>query len=221
MYAIDRNCRFLQGPATDKNTTLRIAKAISLGQESHEILLNYRRDGTPFVNLLMCAPLYDDKGVIRYFIGAQVDVTGLVKDGLGIESFRNFLQKEKDEQQEQQRRSETPRPPNGIPSSRTRDTLAKLQELSTMFSQDESDTVNRNSRDGDDSTDAGSIRSGVPTSVKDRYQRKRIIGTDEIQDGNGLNFNHLNLNGNAAASNLPGIYRHVSFYYAILAVFYS
>jgi hypothetical protein len=39
-YAIDRNCRFLQGPATDKDCTLRIAKAISLGQESNEIVLN-------------------------------------------------------------------------------------------------------------------------------------------------------------------------------------
>jgi hypothetical protein len=39
-YAIDRNCRFLQGPATDKDCTLRLAKAISLGQETNEILLN-------------------------------------------------------------------------------------------------------------------------------------------------------------------------------------
>lgn len=39
----------------------------------------------------MCAPLYDDKGAVRYFIGAQVDVTGLVGEGQGIESFRALL----------------------------------------------------------------------------------------------------------------------------------
>ncbi|KUJ12263.1 uncharacterized protein LY89DRAFT_623352 [Mollisia scopiformis] len=208
MYAIDRNCRFLQGPETDKDTTLRIAKAISLGQESNEILLNYRRDGTPFANLLMCAPLYDDKGIVRYFIGAQVDVTGLVKEGMGIESFRALLQKDKDEQKNLEVRSGTPRLSRAVNPNRPKETLAKLQELSMMFSQDESDIVNRNIRGGDDSTDGGSTRSGVPTSVKDRSQRKRIIGTEEMQDGIGLNFNHLNLNGSLATSSLPGVYKH-------------
>lgn len=184
-------------------------KAASLGQEYNEILLNYRRDGTPFVNLLMCAPLYDDKGIVRYFIGAQVDVTGLVREGLGIESFRQLLQKEKDGQIELERRSETPNPPNGIlpVTLKTKDTHAKLQELSMMFSQDESDVVNRNLRGGEDSTDAGSV-SGVLTSVKDRNQRRRIIGGDELGEGGGLNFNGLNLNGNPATSNLPGVYKY-------------
>lgn len=39
-YAIDRNCRFLQGPASDKNTLLRISRAISLGRECNELILN-------------------------------------------------------------------------------------------------------------------------------------------------------------------------------------
>ena len=39
-YAIDRNCRFLQGPGTDRNCTKRLAEAISQGRESNEILLN-------------------------------------------------------------------------------------------------------------------------------------------------------------------------------------
>lgn len=165
------------------------------------------------MNLLMCAPLYDDKGIVRYFIGAQVDVTGLVREGLGIESFRQLLQKEKDEQVESERRPEIPKPPNGILPviPKMKDTHAKLQELSMMFSKDESDVVNRNLRVGDDSTDAGSVRSGVPTSVKDRNQRRRIIGGDELGEGGGLNLNGLNLNGNPATSSLPGAYKHVSF----------
>ncbi|POS85153.1 hypothetical protein EPUL_003265, partial [Erysiphe pulchra] len=41
--AINRNCRFLQGPDTDRNTTSRISKAIANGLESNELLLNYFR----------------------------------------------------------------------------------------------------------------------------------------------------------------------------------
>lgn len=84
-----------------------------------------------------------------------------------------------------------------------------------MFSQDESDIVNRdivnrNIRGGDESTDAGSIRSGVPTSVKNRNQRKRIIGTDDLHDSPGLNLSNLNLNGNPVTGSLPGVYKHES-----------
>ncbi|KAK0120021.1 hypothetical protein ONS95_011436 [Cadophora gregata] len=64
-YAINSNCRFLQGPATDKDTTLRLAKAISLGQESNEILLNYRRDGTPFVSMFWASPLLPTSHCLR------------------------------------------------------------------------------------------------------------------------------------------------------------
>ncbi len=37
-------------------------------------LLNYRRDGTPFRNAVMIAPLFDDQGDLEYFIGSQVEV---------------------------------------------------------------------------------------------------------------------------------------------------
>jgi hypothetical protein len=46
----------------------------------------------------VCA-LFDGKGNVRYFIGAQVDVTGLVENGAGVESFRAFLQKDSQKDQ--------------------------------------------------------------------------------------------------------------------------
>ena len=52
---------------------------------------NSRRDGSPFVNLLMIAPLCDSRGQIRYHIGAQVDVSGLVKDCTDLESFQQLV----------------------------------------------------------------------------------------------------------------------------------
>jgi hypothetical protein len=52
------------------------------------------KDGTPLANLLMCAPLRDDKGTVRYFLGCQCDITGLVIEGIGIKSFRALLQQD-------------------------------------------------------------------------------------------------------------------------------
>ena len=53
-----------------------------------------RRDGSPFMNMLMIAPLCDSRGKIRYFIGAQVDVSGLVKDCTDLESLQQLIQRE-------------------------------------------------------------------------------------------------------------------------------
>lgn len=46
-----------------------------------------RRDGSPFLNLLLVAPLFDCHGVLRYFVGAQVDVTQVLLDGAGMDSL--------------------------------------------------------------------------------------------------------------------------------------
>ena len=41
--------------------------------------------------MLMIAPLCDSRGTIRYFIGAQVDVSGLVKDCTDLESLQKLV----------------------------------------------------------------------------------------------------------------------------------
>jgi hypothetical protein len=53
-----------------------------------------RRDGSPFMNLLMVAPLLDSRGTTRYFIGAQVDVSGLCKDSTDLEGLKRMLAKQ-------------------------------------------------------------------------------------------------------------------------------
>ncbi|KAJ0120194.1 hypothetical protein J7T55_001050 [Diaporthe amygdali] len=90
-HVIGRNCRFLQGPKTDPFSVRRIRDKISAGKEHFETFLNYRRDGSPFMNLLMIAPLYDSRGAIRYFIGAQVDVSGLAKQISGLDALQNLV----------------------------------------------------------------------------------------------------------------------------------
>lgn len=55
------------------------------------LTLNSRRDGSPFMNLLMIAPLCDSRGTIRYHIGAQVDVSGLAKECSDLESLNRLV----------------------------------------------------------------------------------------------------------------------------------
>ena len=69
------------------------------------------------MNLLMCAPLFDSRGKLRYFIGAQVDVSGLVKDCTDLEALQKLLIK-----QDAIARSEDP-------SEESKDVLQELSEM--------------------------------------------------------------------------------------------
>jgi hypothetical protein len=99
-YVLGRNCRFLQGPKTNPFSVARIKEKLAAGKEHCETFLNYRRDGSPFMNLLMVAPLYDSRGVVRYHIGAQVDVSGLVKECAGLESLGRVIERDNVEQRQ-------------------------------------------------------------------------------------------------------------------------
>ncbi|KAI3448675.1 hypothetical protein Pfo_005340 [Paulownia fortunei] len=72
---IGRNCRFLQGPDTDQNEVAKIRNAARTGTSYCGRLLNYKKDGTPFWNLLTITPIKDDKGRTIKFIGMQVEVS--------------------------------------------------------------------------------------------------------------------------------------------------
>ncbi|GAW16810.1 hypothetical protein ANO14919_062490 [Xylariales sp. No.14919] len=90
-FALGRNCRFLQGPKTNQHSVQRLREMLVVGKEHCEALLNYRRDGSVFMNLLMITPLYDNRGAIRYHLGAQVDVSGLLKECAGLASLGELV----------------------------------------------------------------------------------------------------------------------------------
>jgi PAS domain S-box-containing protein len=92
---IGKNCRFLQGKGTSRVAVMRLIEALQDGQEICETMLNYRKDGSPFVNLLLIAPLHDVDGKVRYFIGAQIDINGLVEEGRGLDSFASLLARDR------------------------------------------------------------------------------------------------------------------------------
>jgi PAS domain S-box-containing protein len=72
---LGRNCRFLQGPATDQAVVGKIRKALNGKYPDSMCLVNYRRDGTPFWNNLFISPLFDAQGAVVHYIGVQCDVT--------------------------------------------------------------------------------------------------------------------------------------------------
>ena len=72
--ATGRNCRFLQGPGTDREAVARIRQAIVDRRAISETLLNYRSDGRPFWNQLQVTPVLDEDGKLSHFVGIQTVV---------------------------------------------------------------------------------------------------------------------------------------------------
>ncbi|XP_072150909.1 phototropin-1A isoform X1 [Setaria viridis] len=77
---LGRNCRFLQGPETDRGTVKKIRDAIDNQTEVTVQLINYTKSGKKFWNLFHLQPMRDQKGDVQYFIGVQLDGTERVRD---------------------------------------------------------------------------------------------------------------------------------------------
>ena len=76
---VGRNCRFLQGPATDPEAVAQIRAALAERRTLTTTLLNYRKDGTAFWNQLSVSPVFDGEGSLVSFVGVQTDVTERVR----------------------------------------------------------------------------------------------------------------------------------------------
>jgi PAS domain S-box-containing protein len=73
---VGRNCRFLAGSATEEAVRSQVRDAVAQQKPVLVDILNYKRDGTPFRNGVMIAPLFDENGKLDYFLGSQVDLGG-------------------------------------------------------------------------------------------------------------------------------------------------
>jgi PAS domain S-box-containing protein len=89
-----QNCRFLQSPDgkveagvkrkyCDDNSVLFLKNSMSRQTEAQISLINYRKGGQPFMNLLTMIPIRDDSGDVFQFVGFQVD---LVENPLAVNS---------------------------------------------------------------------------------------------------------------------------------------
>lgn len=144
----------------------------------------------------MCAPLHDDRGEVRYFIGAQVDVSGLIEGGRGLESFESLLTED--------RSRDSLRPPGEVKKS-----LKKLQELSQMFCFEEGAVVQTHSRSNSLRDDASSTHRSIRGGQDhDTRPKRRVLGDDRAEDDDS---NTWTLSSIGPSGKLPGVYQNVAF----------
>jgi len=166
-----------------------------------------RRDGSPFLNLLMTAPLYDNRGSVRYFIGAQVDVTKLVENGRGIDSFERLLAEEnvKEEPADPAERQSNG---TGVPKK----PLEALGELGEMLSWDETMEIQARSRTAslrdDSSMNSSTTNIYGKRNIPTRAGGRRVLGTgsDDEADERAA----WGLSGSGLSGRLPGLYQNVT-----------
>lgn len=82
---VGHNCRFLQGPDgvvyqgmprkfVDENTAFRFRSTIEDRAEIQASIINYRKGGQPFVNLVTMIPIRWGGPDYRFYVGFQVDL---------------------------------------------------------------------------------------------------------------------------------------------------
>jgi PAS domain S-box-containing protein len=80
---LGRNCRFMQGPGTDEQTARRIGIHLARGQGCIEWIVNHRKNGSMFWNMLFISPVYDHDGRLLGHFGNQLDISNGVPAWLG------------------------------------------------------------------------------------------------------------------------------------------
>jgi len=91
-----RNCRFMQGSETDPETVAEIRRAIDDEESLSTVLRNYREDGTMFWNRLTIAPIRDEDGAVRNWVGFQTDVSERIEHERQLELAETVFENTQD-----------------------------------------------------------------------------------------------------------------------------
>ena len=100
---IGRNCRFLQGPATDPEAVKAIRNGVKAGKDTTVCLINYKKDGTPFWNQvrlahfrqgcqgsltsLPCSCCHCCSPCLQFFVAPLRGVDGTIVNYVGVQSM--------------------------------------------------------------------------------------------------------------------------------------
>ncbi|KAH8076073.1 PAS domain-containing protein [Aureococcus anophagefferens] len=68
---LGRNCRFLQGPASEPEALACLSACLQERQDCEVVLTNYRKNGQMFRNLVSFRPLFDADGGYRFVLCVQ------------------------------------------------------------------------------------------------------------------------------------------------------
>ena len=72
---VGQNCRFLQGPDTTPESVETVRQILLDRRVDTVEIVNYRKDGSRFLNALQLGPINDEDGKLIYFFGSQLDVS--------------------------------------------------------------------------------------------------------------------------------------------------
>jgi PAS domain S-box-containing protein len=86
---LGRNCRFLQGRDTDKETVERIRRGLAQGRPVSATIRNYRKDGKTFWNELNISPLFDADGHVISWVGILQDATSRMRTEDNLREAKN------------------------------------------------------------------------------------------------------------------------------------
>lgn len=69
---LGQTCKLLHGPGTCSSTLLMLKQALQLKRGLAVQLINYTKQGRPFMNTLQVAPLYNTSGQVTHYLGIVV-----------------------------------------------------------------------------------------------------------------------------------------------------
>lgn len=164
---IGYNCRFLQSSGTSAESVQRIRNALNSGEGCCEVLLNYRKDGTPFWNLLNIIPLRDTEGRLAYFLAGQVEITGALASSKGL----GFL----------------------LGGAGSVDDMTGVRDRVSINGNDFSPTISRYLRARNKVSEEGALDLGTAGSVGDRRDSE-VVGSsrrNSIKSDAASNTRHL------------------------------
>jgi PAS domain S-box-containing protein len=72
---IGKTPRLLQGPKTDPETLTRLKHSLQEGHSFFGSAVNYRKDGSEFINQWDIHPIYNDAGELTHWVSYQHDIT--------------------------------------------------------------------------------------------------------------------------------------------------
>jgi PAS domain S-box-containing protein len=88
-----RNCRMLQGQATDPGEVRRMRDAVTSAEKIECELFNYRKDGSAFWNAMTICPVRDATGEVAWFFAAQADMTDKRRDEQAMRGTNDELER--------------------------------------------------------------------------------------------------------------------------------
>ena len=103
----------------------RLRASIDSCEETVELLLNYRKNGDPFWNLLYVSPLLNERGEVVFFLGGQINCSTTIHSCTDVLKVLSINDDELDNLEELGR--------NKPPSLRSRESKPEKQSPSSFF----------------------------------------------------------------------------------------